>query len=119
MRPSVADRLVSRLQGFTKALENKEAVSKRFTCRKVELKLRPEPYDPSLVKRTRRILNASQPIFAKFIGVSVRTVRAWEQGEIPPNVMACRFMDEIRHDPSRWIKRIGQFIVKKKQTIKS
>jgi len=112
-KPSVEDRIISRLKGFSKALENKEVITERFTCRKIELDLQPTPYKPELVKTTRELLGVSQALFAQFLGVSVKTVRAWEQGKNSPKDMACRFMDEIRHDPKRWRERLRELFVEK------
>jgi len=64
-----------------------------------------------MVRRTRGLLRASQAVFARFLGVSVKTVRAWEQGFNVPSDMACRFMDEIRRDPSYWLRRLRSAIV--------
>ena len=47
-------------------------------------------------------------LFARFLGVSVKTVRAWEQGTNTPQEIACRLMDEILHDPDYWRKRLSQ-----------
>ena len=77
---SVASRIVSRLTEFTEALESGADISEKFTCHKVTLKLEPGSYAPQKVKKTRDLLNLSQPLFAKFLGVAVQTVRAWEQG---------------------------------------
>lgn len=109
--PSVEDRIVSRLQGFTKALKEKKELTKEFNCRKVVLDLEPAPYNPKLVKQTRELLGASQAIFAQFLGVSVKAVQSWEQGTAEPNGVACRFMDEIRHDPDRWQERFMELVV--------
>ena len=49
-----------------------------------------------------------------FLGVSVKTVQAWEQGLQTPPKMACRFMDEIRHDPEHWIERLKEAICVKR-----
>lgn len=113
MKESIEDRILGRLKGFTEALENKEVISEKFTCRKVVLTLEPTPYKPDLVKRTRNVLGASQAIFAQFLGVSTSTVQAWEQGENTPNVMACRFMDEIRVAPDYWRERLRNLVVPK------
>jgi putative transcriptional regulator len=115
MNTSVADRILERLQGFVDHIETSDKISDRFTCRKIDLDLQPETYTPEKVKDTRKILRASQPIFAKFLGVTARTVRAWEQGTNPPSDMACRFMDEIRRDPDYWFKRLSG-VVKQKET---
>src|SRR5713101_1327770 len=95
-KPSVGARIIQGLREFVETLENKESVAAKFNCRQVELDLRPTPYDPKLVKKTRKLLRVSQAVFARFLGVSVKTVRSWEQGIKAPNAMACRFMDEIR-----------------------
>jgi putative transcriptional regulator len=113
MKPSVADRILQRLQGFTEALEKGETIAKRFTCHKILLDLKPQLYPPEKVKETRKLLGASQKIFAQLLGVSVRTVHSWEQGINPPKDMACRFMDEIRINPRYWKKRLLESAVAK------
>jgi len=120
MKTSVADRILERLEGFVDHIERSDRISDRFTCRKVDLDLQPETYTPEKVRTTRGILRASQPIFAQFLGVTVRTVRAWEQGTNTPSDMACRFMDEIRRDPDYWFKRLsGAAKLKKSHEIAS
>jgi putative transcriptional regulator len=114
MKGSVASKIIDSLQEFSETLKNNEVISKRFTCRRVILNLEPTPYDPAAVKRTRDLLKASQAVFAKFLGVSVKTVRAWEQGKNTPLDIACRFMDEIRRDPEYWRNRLRQAAVIKK-----
>jgi putative transcriptional regulator len=78
--------------------------------RTVELDLRPHTYGASDVKDIRKLLGVSQPLFAKFLGVDLGTVRSWEQGQNPPSPMACRFMDEIRSSPDHWKGRLNQAI---------
>ncbi len=102
----VGTRIIQGLQELVDTLEKKKPITEKFNCRVVELNLRPKPYSPELVKETRELLHASQAIFARFLGVSVKTVRAWEQGVNTPNDMACRFMDEIRLNPAYWVKRL-------------
>src|SRR6516165_8483256 len=94
-RPSVGTRIVAGLQEFVDDLEKGEPLHEHFTCRQIRLNLEPTSYSPRRVKETRALLGASQAIFARFLGVSVQTIRAWEQGVNTPNGMACRFMDEI------------------------
>lgn len=113
MKPSVADRILQRLQGFKEALENKETIGKRFTCHKIVLNLHPKQYTPDMVKQTRKLLGASQMIFAQLLGVSLGTVRSWEQGENPPKPIACRFMDEIARNPRYWLDRLKKSAVAK------
>jgi putative transcriptional regulator len=113
VKPSVSDRIKERLSEFTTALEGEKDIPTKFTFRKVEFRLVPLPYDPEKVKGTRRLLGVSQKIFAIFLGTSVKTIQAWEQGTNAPNKMACRFMDLIRIDPEHWREVLhDQFVVK-------
>ncbi|MGL4462283.1 MAG: helix-turn-helix domain-containing protein [Planctomycetia bacterium] len=101
----VADRMLSRLQGFADALEKGEKISERFTCRSIELKLEPAEYDADGVKKMRHSLGLSQAVFAKYLGVSVKTLQSWEQGKPVPTI-ARRFMDEIKRDPKQVIENL-------------
>lgn len=112
-KASVADRILHRLQGFTQALENQETIAHRFTSRQITLDLKPTTYDPAAVKKTRDLLGVNQAVFAQFLGVSVQTIRSWEQGIHSPSEMACRFMDEIQRNPQYWITRLRESAVAK------
>lgn len=107
-------KIAERLKGFVDALETNQDLAQKFNCHTVVLDLEPTEYDPQKVVAIRKKLGASQAVFAKLLGISVKTVRAWEQGLNPPNDMACRFMDEIGLDVERWQKRL-QAAVKVKQ----
>ena len=109
-RQSVENDILEALAEFTGALEKGE-VLQRLTCRQVKLNLEPSPYSPQLVKGTRKVLGVSQPLFARFLGVSAKTVRSWEQGINTPSPMARRFMDEIRQTPSHWADRLREVAV--------
>ena len=108
MKTTIGQEIIEGLGELAKALKKRGTLSDEFNCRKVVLHLKPTAYKPELVKATRRLLGASQAIFAHFLGVSPRTVRAWEQGVNVPNDMACRFMDEIRHRPQYWLQRLKE-----------
>ncbi len=109
---SVEKDILEGLAEFSDVLEKGE-VTKRLTCRQIKLTLVSTIYSPELVKKTRRSLGISQTLFARFLGVSPKTVRSWEQGLNCPNPMACRFMDEIRQDPSYWIERLKEAAIPK------
>lgn len=113
MTKSVGDEIIEGLEEFATALENNEDIPAKFTCRKIALESRPERYGPELVKATREILGASQAVFAQFLGVSVKTVSSWEQGKNVPQDIACRFMDEIRHNPPHYRQRLREMAVSK------
>ena len=113
-KPSVEQRVVSRLKDFVTALKNDENILEKMTSRTITLDLQPVPYSPKAVRETRKLLGVSQTVFALFLGVSPKTVRSWEQGVNVPKDMACRFMDEIRRDPTHWKKRLSEAVVVKK-----
>jgi len=96
------------------ALKNGEDISKRWTCRTVALDPLIHRYTPEQVKEVRQLLGASQASFARFLGVTRETVRAWEHGTNAPCDMACRFLEEIQHNPEYWKKRLrGSLVVKR------
>lgn len=116
MKDSVGAKIIEGLGEFTEALEDGRSVTKQFTCRTVVLDLIPVPYSPEKVVATRRLLRSSQGIFAQFLGVSMKTVRAWEQGKNTPSDLACRFMDEIQRNPDFWRKRLMDSVTIKRGT---
>ncbi len=104
-------KVLARMQGFVSALQAGERINEKFTCRTVRLELKPPRLSARQVVAIRELLGTSQTVFAQFLGVSVNTVRAWEQGINVPSDMACRFMDEIRRDPAYWQQRIASAAV--------
>lgn len=105
---SPGPRLIKSLSGLHRALENGESLSAKFTMRTVELQLEPREYGPEEVLKVREMLRASQGVFAKLLGVSIKTVQAWEQGGNPPPPMARRLLDTIEHDPQPWEKMLRE-----------
>lgn len=99
------------IEGLTElrdSLRAREPIEKKFTVRTIVLKLELREYGADDVKQTRERLNISQVVFAQLLGVSVKTVRGWEQGLKPPAPIARRFMDEINLAPDYWMKRIRE-----------
>jgi putative transcriptional regulator len=101
--------LLEGMEGFLSDLKTGIPIEKKYTIRRVTLDLQSQPYRAEHVKALRRLLDASQSLFAQFLGVSVKTVRSWESGK-PPSDIARRFMDEIRRDPDHWKKRFRSAI---------
>lgn len=105
------------LQEYAAALtRDPVAAGKEFTCRQISLEVTPTHYTPDLVKATRRLLGASQAVFARFLGVSLKTVHAWEQGINVPTDSAARFMDEIRVQPAYFQSRLASMAVQRRQS---
>lgn len=102
----IGKKIIRGLREFNDSLKRGEDVTKKFTWRRVVLDTQTSPYDGQLVKKTRSLLGASQSVFARFLGVSVKTVRSWEQEQSVPSEMARRFLDEIRANPTYWTERL-------------
>ena len=65
------------------------------------IKIAPLPrYDAKMVKTLRLALGLSQSVFADALGVSKKTVEAWESGRNVPSDAACRFLEVISKDRS-------------------
>ncbi len=111
---SVESRIIKGLRGFADTLKSGKSVTERYTYKKVVVDLEPTSYGAKEVRAVRDMLNASQAVFAKFLGVSAGTVRAWEQGINPPKDMACRFLDEICLHPELFKKRLLESITVKR-----
>lgn len=45
------------------------------------------------VQKIRHKVGVSQPLFAQLLGVSVKTVRSWEQGIATPSGPSCRLLE--------------------------
>jgi putative transcriptional regulator len=105
--------IIGALTELRDTLRAKIPLDQRFTVRTVKLEIRPRQYGAEDVKRTRRILNVSQSIFARFLGVDVKTVRSWEQGLNRPSPIACRFMDDLAFSPDHLHDRLRQMITRK------
>lgn len=108
MGKRIGAQIVEAMQDFTQALERGEDIAERYTVRHVRRNLHPAHFDAKKVKATRKLLNASQAVFAWFLGVNVQTVRAWEQGVNPPSDIACRFMELIRDRPELMRQRLRE-----------
>lgn len=102
----VANEIIEGLGEFCEALEKGEPLADKFTIRKVVLDLEPQGYDPGAVKQLRKWFSVSQAIFAKMLGTSVDTIRAWEQGNRKPSSMACRLMEEVSQNRDRWREKL-------------
>ena len=104
-------KIVGALERFRDALESQVPVEQRYTVRRIRLKLTPRTFEPEEVKNVRAALGISQPVFSQFLGVNVKTVRSWEQGQRVPSGMACRFLEEIEADLKHWRGRLRTVLI--------
>ena len=105
VKKTVGARIIEGLAEFTDALESGEPLSKRLHGHFLWVEITPSRYRPQDIRATRRLLSASQRLFAAFLGVALGTVRAWEQGRNVPSGSAARLLDEIRLNPEFWKAR--------------
>lgn len=61
-------------------------------------------FSSSDIKAIRNNTGLTQNMFAKYMGVSVKTVEAWEAGRNHPDGPACRLLHLTQKDPSFPIK---------------
>lgn len=71
----------------------------------VETPSKPAQYTASDVKKIRATIGYSQALFARFLNVSVKTVRSWESGERKPSQSALRLLEIIENGIYRPVKR--------------
>ena len=58
-----------------------------------------ETFVPEEIRRIRMDAGLTQVVFANYIGVSVKTVEAWESGRNHPKGAACRMLTLTKNDP--------------------
>ena len=69
-------------------------------AKKTTLTITPvEVFTAQDIKDIRNQTGLTQVLFAKFMGVSVKTVESWEAGRNHPEGAACRLLTLTRNDP--------------------
>lgn len=85
------------MQGLSEATEhaqgNRKLNARTVTVQPVQV------YKASEVKAIRQTVGASQALFANILGVSVKTVEAWESGRNQPDGAARRLLAMMQADP--------------------
>ena len=90
------------LKGLNEAVEFETGKGKARTVKCV-VNSAPE-YDADQIKEARLLLGMTQVTFAEVMGVSKKTVEAWEAGTNKPAGTARRFLSVIQADPSLLVK---------------
>lgn len=85
------------MEGLEEALEYSKGNLPHVTRRKVSISPVPK-YDATKIKKIRNSLHLTQMIFAEVLGVSLKTVEAWESGRNNPNGPASRFLQMLESD---------------------
>ena len=83
--------------GLKEAIEyekgNLKANTKKLTVIPIE------EFTASEIKDIRKNAGMTQLLFAKYLGVSLKTVEAWESGRNQPSGCACRMLSLTKRDP--------------------
>lgn len=83
--------------GLNQAIEyergNLKANTKKFSITPVE------KFTAAEIRDIRKNTGMTQLLFANYLGVSVKTVEAWEAGRNQPNGTACRLLSITKKDP--------------------
>ena len=85
------------MQGLREAIDDAkgEKKLKRTTYTIVPLK----EYDPEDIKAIRKKTGLSQRALAGYMGISAKTVEAWEKGTNRPSGLASRLLNLLEMDP--------------------
>jgi len=85
------------MQGLTEAVDYQQG---KTHARKTRLTIKPvADYTNSDIKRIRQRTGLSQVMFAGSLGVSPKTVEAWENGRNKPEGASRRLLEIVRDDP--------------------
>lgn len=79
----------------------------KLKARKKKFSILPlEQFTPQKIKEIRNKTGLTQVLFAEALGVSIKTIEAWESGKNHPNGPTCRLLSIINIDPS-FLNTIG------------
>ena len=100
------------IRALSEAIEHAQG---KIDLRTTKLTLPDEPPKMSKkkVKEIRESLHVSQPVFAKFLGVSADAVKSWEQGYSKPSGAAARLLQVAEKRPDEFPALILECSAKK------
>ncbi|HON80240.1 MAG TPA: helix-turn-helix domain-containing protein [Spirochaetota bacterium] len=86
------------IKGLNEAVDHEKGINVKGLKRK-KVSISPLPHYTSIkIKEIRNRLNLSQPTFAKILGVSIKTIEAWESGKNIPQGPAQRMLSLLEKD---------------------
>jgi putative transcriptional regulator len=85
------------IQGLNEAVDYQQGT---LRARKVRLTIKPvESFNTEEIKTIRQKTGLSQVVFAGSIGVSPKTIEAWENGRNKPEGASRRLLELVRDNP--------------------
>jgi putative transcriptional regulator len=89
-------------QGLTEAINYQQGKTKARTAK---LTIKPvDTFNNNEIKQIRQNTGLSQVMFASSLGVSTKTIEAWENGRNKPEGASRRLLEIVRDDPE-FVKR--------------
>ena len=86
------------ITGIDEAINyEKGTLKKKVRINKIVIEPVPH-YQAKQIKKIRTKLNLTQAVFAKILGVAIKTVEAWEAGKNIPNGSAQRILDLLNKE---------------------
>lgn len=86
------------MQGLNEAVEHQKGTKK---AKAIRLSIKPiHRFEAQEIKAIRNETGLSQVMFAGLLGVSPKTVEAWESGRNQPEGSSCRLLEVVREDPT-------------------
>jgi len=86
------------MQGLTEAAAHQRG---KISARKTKLTIKPVgTFNTAEIKRIRKRTGLSQVMFAGSIGVSAKTIEAWENGRNKPEGSSRRMLEIVRDNPN-------------------
>jgi len=86
------------MQGLSEAEEYQKG---KISARKIKLSIKPVvAFNTEDIKRIRKKTGLSQVMFAGSMGVSAKTIEAWENGRNKPEGASRRLLEIVRDDPA-------------------
>ena len=86
------------MQGLSEAAEYQQG---KIAPRKAKVTIKPvDTFNIDEIKRIRKKTGMSQVMFAGSMGVSPKTVEAWESGRNKPEGASRRLLEVVRDDPA-------------------
>jgi putative transcriptional regulator len=85
------------IQGLNEALEYQQ---EKLKARKMKVTIKPtEHFNTEEIKNIRKRTGLSQAVFAGSLGVSPKTIEAWENGRNKPEGASRRLLELVRDNP--------------------
>jgi len=109
--PRAGQKIVAGLHGVLEALKAGGMKGVEDAYRVHRVKRVPLPAVPAKdIPAIRESVGLTLPMCAAVFGISVRTLRAWENDSKPVPAIALRLLDEMKRNPEYWKLRVRELL---------